>query len=350
MAEAVGLVSSIAVLFTFTRDLLHFLNKIQQNSAGFTAVQARLIAEEKKLQLWMTYLNVQEWADLENVLDPRDLEQLKGLWDRLFELVEEAQRRLHRLDISIGSKASPVKNLNKVRVVMTGEFEKLTNVLDAIEAINSLLYVFATPPPGYIPPRIENRNRSVNQDRVRPSRSPITCARDDNSSTSRSEHETPPTPAPRQENPIAVLFYQAVSTLKIISQEKTVHPGIISCLSKLRGWPGTFLEGEIALDRLLAKKENGVVVNKMAKQTLMTIFVDILLIERTVVLSSIKLESILTQVQKPYYRTCRRSPRIAISSKQSWKSGPHFSKTKLLTLPSKGTGPHYLKALRIPNS
>jgi hypothetical protein len=65
---------------------------------------------------------------------------------------------------------------------------------------------------------------------------------------------------------------------KIVANGQSTQ-NMTACLHGLQNWQGTFLEGDMSLDDLLEKTEEGTVVNELAKTALLKTFVDILLIE-----------------------------------------------------------------------
>jgi hypothetical protein len=269
--EAIGVVSiigSIAVVFSFTQDYFRMINSIAKPTAtGFVAIQARLIAEEKKFEMWMAYIQVENWTDLENILSSTDLARVKQLWAHLINLLQEARTRLQRIDLNKS------KALNRVKWVIGGEFEKLKDVLDAIEAINSVLNLVATPPPGYTPPLSQERFRN------RPSPTPVARSRNSNYRTAEAPETTAPARPVRTRQIVAFLYQRATNVLRTIVGQKEANKRMVSDLNALQEWPGTFLEGVMSLDILLEKAEGGVVLYELAKKTLMATLVDILLIE-----------------------------------------------------------------------
>jgi hypothetical protein len=280
VAGVVGIVGSIAVIFSVTRDYFRIINNIARaDQTAFVAIQARMIAEEKKLEMWMAYVEVQTWTDMESILSSEDLRRVKKLWARLFELIDEARRRIQRVDLEKS------KVINRARWVIKGEFERLQEVLDAIEAINSVLSLVATPPPGYTPPRSQNQYQNM-------SNSPPAAYTQGSSSLGLgSEQMTTSAQPVRRRRIMAFLFHRAVNALeKIIGHEKSCQ-SMVTCLHTLQGWSGTFLVGDMSLDNLLEKTEGGILVNELAKRALMTTFVDVLLIEG------------ITSFQGPWYIT-----------------------------------------------
>ncbi|KAF2269385.1 hypothetical protein CC78DRAFT_604059 [Lojkania enalia] len=263
--DPLSLVGSIVVLLSFTREVFVIVDQVvQPTDTNFISLQARLIAENGKLTQWMDYMNVKSWEDLEALLREEDRKQMKLLWDNAIEMLNNVTRRLRKFD------PKKPRTISRIRWILGGEYERLKGLLEAIQNITEALYLVARPPPRYtfapepgshVEDPVVGRGAYTRQIGVE-------SAQESNSSDVFQNRRI-----------IALLFHQAVFALRQISGHQVGNKGFDAIFNKLRNWAGSFLEGDVALDILLHKEEQGSPRHGSLKHALITTFVDILLVE-----------------------------------------------------------------------
>lgn len=271
VAGIVGVVGSIAVVLSVTRTYITLLRQFTEpNDTRLLSLEAKLFSEDGRLTQWMEYMNVRTWDDLEVVILEKDRAMVKRLWVNINSLLQDAKRFMERLDLSKG------KVVNRLRWSVGGEYEKLKSLMEAIRDLNEALYTVARPPPRYTPaaePGSLFYGSPVRQSSV----IRVSPRVQENGSQEVHEDEVPDPPQVRRV--ISLLSRQAVIALGNILGHTDGDDDLEVCFTRLRKWPGTFLEGELALDLLLSHKESGVTTYASMKDALITTFVDILLIE-----------------------------------------------------------------------
>ncbi|RBQ70717.1 hypothetical protein FVER14953_21756 [Fusarium verticillioides] len=289
--DPVTAIGSFAILIASIREVVVIIARIRDPlQARFMSVQASLTAEEARLATWVQFMKVTDWNELESVLREEDKEIIRPLWANLYGLIDKARRQLNKLN------NTEHQSLARIHWAI-GKYEQLREIIEAIHNINEALYAISTPPPRYIPPFApSSASNPPRQTHPPPDSQEGEQIREMRGSGSKIQAQ--PTRV------IRILFHQAVTGLITIWGTGLAPKKVYDQLAALQRWPGSFLEGELALDILLRKKSNDKLLHEDLKNTIMITFVDILLLE----------ESLLTYLVKHTGRRVVHSMLLSIVS------------------------------------
>ncbi|GAW10850.1 hypothetical protein ANO14919_001850 [Xylariales sp. No.14919] len=281
MAEPLSIITSTVIIVEIIHKSISIFNAVRSahdtlGDPKFIAAQADLFLEQSRLALWTQYVQGQP-GGWEAVSAHMNQNQVKALDD----FQKQAEFLLGKAE-SLFDRGDP-REKNGTRRIRASLFwatrgEDLTTVLNAIHKVNNALEKIIEPPPGYygsLP------TPSSSQGRPTPQIAPP--------STTENRCEENVEPADNQEDTVASqprfriihhLFRHSVMALDKIENYDQQKPIVFSS-TKLRRW-GEVLDEPPVLDTLLSLEAGGELVYAELRQTIITAFVDIILIEESI--------------------------------------------------------------------
>ncbi|KAI8623452.1 hypothetical protein F5Y19DRAFT_372189 [Xylariaceae sp. FL1651] len=279
--DPLSILASTAIVIEIVHKSVLIINAVRSihetvEDPKFIAAQADLFLEKQRLALWTQYVKNQPggWEAVTAHMSPDLVNILRRFQEQSDSLLEKAK---HLSDMGDPREKHGTERM-KASVFWATRGKDLATVLNAIHKVNNALEKIIEPPPGYygsLPAPYSSQSRSVpgiTAPSARENRS-----EDAVGSTTVQEHSTSSQPPFRT---IHHLFRYSVAALENIENygRKRANTDLST---SLRRWADV-LDEPMALDILLSVEAQGELAYAELKQMIITVFVDIILIEESI--------------------------------------------------------------------